>query len=182
VTSKTRIHSLALAIVLATTTYAQQAKPASASTAAIDKVLADAVARGDIPGVVAMVTDRRGIVYQGAFGVADAGSGRPMTVDTVFRIASMTKPVTSLAVMQLIEQGRLSLDDPAEKYLHRCDDGAEPHRQRRCARGEDGDARAQQRLHVCRRWARQVGDWVHDHRREQAGARKCRKPELGLAQ
>ena len=40
-----------------------------------------------------------------------------MTVDTIFRIASMTKPVTSLAVMQLVEQGRLSLDDPAEKYL-----------------------------------------------------------------
>ena len=116
-TSRTRIHTLALAIVLATTTYAQQPKPANASTAAIDKVLADAVARGDVPGVVAMVTDRRGIVYQGAFGVADASSGRPMTVDTVFRIASMTKPVTSLAAMQLIEQGRLSLDDPAEKYL-----------------------------------------------------------------
>ena len=98
---------------------AQQSAPApsSAATTAIDKVLADAVARGDVPGVVAMVTDRRGIVYQGAFGVADAASGRPMTVDTVFRIASMTKPVTSLAVMQLVEQGRLSLDDPAEKYL-----------------------------------------------------------------
>ena len=98
---------------------AQQSAFASPSntTAAIDKVLADAVARGDIPGVVAMVTDRRGIVYQGAFGVADTGTLRPITVDTVFRIASMTKPVTSLAVMQLVEQGRLSLDDPAEKYL-----------------------------------------------------------------
>ena len=97
----------------------QQQAPAgpSGAKAAIDKVLADAVARGDVPGVVAMVTDRRGILYQGAFGVADAGSGRPMTVDTMFRIASMTKPVTSLAVMQLVEQGRLSLDDPAEKYL-----------------------------------------------------------------
>jgi len=80
-------------------------------------VLAAAVARGDVPGVVAMVTDRRGTVYQGAFGVADVSSGRPMTVDAIFRIASMTKPVTSLAVMQLVEQGRLSLDDPAEKYL-----------------------------------------------------------------
>ena len=98
---------------------AQQSAPAlpSNAKAAIDKVLADAVARGDIPGVVAMVTDRRGIVYQGAFGMADTGTRRPMTVDTIFRIASMTKPVTSLAVMQLVEQGRLSLDDPAEKYL-----------------------------------------------------------------
>ena len=100
-------------------TYAQQPAPARppGATAAIDKVLADAVARGDVPGVVAMATDRRGIVYQGAFGVADARSGRPMTINTLFRIASMTKPVTSLAVMQLAEQGRLSLDDPAEKYL-----------------------------------------------------------------
>jgi CubicO group peptidase (beta-lactamase class C family) len=98
---------------------ARQSAPTSRSnaTTAIDKVLADAVARGDVPGVVAMVTDRRGIVYQGAFGVADVSSGRPMAVDTMFRIASMTKPVTSLAVMQLVEQGRLSLDDPAEKYL-----------------------------------------------------------------
>jgi CubicO group peptidase (beta-lactamase class C family) len=80
-------------------------------------VLAGAVARGDVPGIVAMATDRRGIVYQGAFGVADAGNKRPMTVDTIFRIASMTKPITSLAVMQLVEQGRLALDDPAVKYL-----------------------------------------------------------------
>ena len=98
-------------------THSQESAASRASTSAIDKVLADAVARGDVPGVVAMVTDRHGIVYQGAFGVADSASGRPMTVDTMFRIASMTKPVTSLAVMQLVEQGRLSLDDPAEKYL-----------------------------------------------------------------
>ena len=112
-----RVVVAALAIILAATTYAQQPAPASKATAAIDTVLAGAVARGDVPGVVAMATDRRGVLYQGAFGVADAGSGRPMAVDAVFRIASMTKPITSLAVMQLAEQGRLSLDDPAEKYL-----------------------------------------------------------------
>ena len=114
-----RIPVLVAAMTLAAATYAQQPIPSRASgpAAAIDKVLSDAVARGDIPGVVAMVTDRRGIVYQGAFGVADAGTGRPMTIDTVFRIASMTKPVTSLAVMQLVEQGKLNLDDRAEKYL-----------------------------------------------------------------
>jgi methyl acetate hydrolase len=114
---RVRFAAAALAIVLATTTFARQSAPARPSAAAIDKVLADAVARGDVPGVVAMATDRRGILYQGAFGVAEVGSGRPMAVDTVFRIASMTKPVTSLAVMQLVEQGRLRLDDPAEKYL-----------------------------------------------------------------
>jgi methyl acetate hydrolase len=114
-----RLAAAALAIIIGTATYAQQSTPPRSSrvTAGIDKVLADAVARGDVPGVVAMATDRRGVVYQGAFGVADIASGRPMTVDTIFRIASMTKPVTSLAVMQLVEQGRISLDDPAEKYL-----------------------------------------------------------------
>jgi CubicO group peptidase (beta-lactamase class C family) len=106
-----------LAAILAHTTYAQQAAPERASKASIDKALADAVARGDVPGIVAMAADRRGVVYQGAFGVADAGSRRAMTTDSIFRIASMTKPVTSLAVMQLVEQRRLSLDDPAEKYL-----------------------------------------------------------------
>ncbi len=114
---RVRFVAAALAVILATTTYAWQSELARPSAAAIDKVLAGAVARGDIPGVVAMATDRRGILYQGAFGVSDVGSARPMTVDTVFRIASMTKPVTSLAVMQLAEQGRLSLDHPAEKYL-----------------------------------------------------------------
>jgi CubicO group peptidase (beta-lactamase class C family) len=49
--------------------------------------------------------------------VADVASGRPLTSDALFRIASMTKPVTSVALMQLVEQGRIGLDDPAEKYL-----------------------------------------------------------------
>ena len=106
---------VALAFVLAAD--ARQLPAAIRPAAVIDEVLADAVARGDIPGVVAMVTDRRGILYQGAFGIADGASGRPMALNTIFRIASMTKPITSLAAMQLVEQGRLRLDDPAEKYL-----------------------------------------------------------------
>lgn len=100
---------------------AMQSRPASngarGQAASIDKVLADAVHRGDIPGVVAMAADRHGIIYQGAFGVADASDARPLTTDAIFRIASMTKPVTTVAAMQLLEQGRFSLDDPAEKYL-----------------------------------------------------------------
>ena len=79
--SSLRLLVYVLAALLATATYAWQsgpaADPARASATAIDKVLADAVARGDIPGVVAMATDRRGIMYQGAFGVAEVGSGRP---------------------------------------------------------------------------------------------------------
>src|SRR5437763_14356639 len=89
----------------------------SPANAAIDTSLRAAVERKDVPGVVALVTDRERVLYQGAFGVADVSTGRPLTQDALFRIASMTKPVTSLALMQLVEQGRLGLDDPAEKYL-----------------------------------------------------------------
>ena len=70
-----------------------------------------------MPGVVALITDRQRVLYQGAFGVADVSTGRPLTTDSMFRIASMTKPITSFALMQLVEQGRSALDDPAEKYL-----------------------------------------------------------------
>jgi CubicO group peptidase (beta-lactamase class C family) len=75
------------------------------------------VSRGDVPGVVALVVNRHGVIYQGAFGMADTASGRALTTDAIFRIASMTKPITSVAAMQLVEQGRFALDDPAGKYL-----------------------------------------------------------------
>ena len=90
---------------------------AQPSTAQIDTALRSAIDRGDVPGVVALVTDRKGVVYRGAFGVTDAASKRPMAVDSMFRIASMTKAVTSLALMQLIEQGKLGLEDRVDKYL-----------------------------------------------------------------
>jgi methyl acetate hydrolase len=67
--------------------------------------------------VVALITNRELVLYQGAFGVADVATGRALTSDALFRIASMTKPVTSVALMQLVEQGHIALDDPAEKYL-----------------------------------------------------------------
>jgi methyl acetate hydrolase len=107
------------ALSLAAVTHAVQSTPAPAlrQRPAIDKVLAGAVARGDVPGIVAMATDRNGVIYQGAFGLADVSSRRPLEVNALFRIASMTKPVTSVALMQLAEEGRLSLDDPAGKYL-----------------------------------------------------------------
>jgi CubicO group peptidase (beta-lactamase class C family) len=84
---------------------------------AIDAVLQAAVACGDVPGVVAIATDRKGVVYRGAFGVAEGAAAKPMRPDSIFRIASMTKAITSVAAMQLIEQGRIGLEDPAAKYL-----------------------------------------------------------------
>lgn len=116
-----RIVLILVAVVsLTAVTHAVQSTPAATprrQNPAIDKVLADAVARGDVPGVVAMAVDRRGVIYQGAFGLADASTGRRLEIDALFRIASMTKAVTSVAAMQLVEGGRLRLDDPADKYL-----------------------------------------------------------------
>lgn len=93
------------------------AAPERTAGAAIDDSLRGAVQRNDVPGVVALVTDRERVLYEGAFGVADVVSGRPLAQDSLFRIASMTKPITSVALMQLVEQGHLGLDEPAGKYL-----------------------------------------------------------------
>lgn len=89
----------------------------SPASVALDTSLREAVERKDVPGVVALVTDRERVLYQSAFGVADVATGRPLTADALFRIASMTKPIASVALMQLVEQGRVGLDEPAEKYL-----------------------------------------------------------------
>ena len=85
---------------------------AASPRAGIDTVLRQAVEAGDVPGVVAMAATERGVFYEGAFGTRNLSTQVPMTVDTVFRIASMTKAVTSVAAMQLVEQGRLQLDSP----------------------------------------------------------------------
>jgi len=89
----------------------------SPGSAALDASLRAAVEAKDVPGVVALVANRERVLYRGAFGVADVATGRALSEDALFRIASMTKPITSVALMQLVEQGRIGLDDPAEKYL-----------------------------------------------------------------
>ena len=78
----------------------------------IDAVLRRAVDAKDVPGVVAMAASDKGVFYEGAFGTRDLAKGPAMTLDTMFRIASMTKLVTSVAAMQLVEQGKLQLNDP----------------------------------------------------------------------
>jgi methyl acetate hydrolase len=83
----------------------------------IDQVLKAANDRGDVPGVVAMAATREGAIYQGAFGKRTLPDGAVMTADTVFWIASMTKAITSTAAMQLVEQGKLSLDAPIADVL-----------------------------------------------------------------
>ena len=76
-----------------------------------------AVAREDTAGVTALVVDRDGVLYEGAAGKLDAERNVPMSVDAIFNIASMTKPITSVAIMMLLEEGKLKLDDPVSKYI-----------------------------------------------------------------
>ena len=83
----------------------------------VDELLKAATDRGDVPGVVAMAATREGPVYQGAFGRRALPDGSAMTADTVFWIASMTKAITSTAALQLVEQGKLSLDRPIAEVL-----------------------------------------------------------------
>jgi methyl acetate hydrolase len=79
---------------------------------AIDTVLRKAIEAGRIPGVVAMAADDRGVFYEGAFGRREVARAEPMTLDSVFRIASMTKAVTGVAAMQLVEKRRIGLEQP----------------------------------------------------------------------
>jgi len=83
----------------------------------VDQLLKIATDRGDVPGVVAMAATREGPVYQAAFGKRALPDGPRMTADTVFWIASMTKAITSTAALQLVEQGKLSLDRPIAEVL-----------------------------------------------------------------
>ncbi|MBV9251717.1 MAG: beta-lactamase family protein [Acetobacteraceae bacterium] len=86
-------------------------------TAAIDRILQAAVTSGSVPGVVAAARNANGVIYQGAFGRHGVASDAPVPMDAVFRIASMTKAITATAAMQLVEQGKLSLDRPAGEIL-----------------------------------------------------------------
>ncbi len=85
---------------------------ARADKAKVDAVLNGAVTAGNVPGVVALAADDKGVLYEGAFGKRNLQTGTAMTPDTMFWIASMTKAVTSVAAMQMVEQGKLSLDKP----------------------------------------------------------------------
>ena len=86
-------------------------------SAGIDAVLQAAVDAGDVPCVVAMAADANGPIYEGAAGPRAVGEREPVTPDTMFRIASMTKMVTTTAALQQVERGTLDLDAPVDQYL-----------------------------------------------------------------
>src|SRR5687767_3132544 len=86
-------------------------------TAALSTFLADATARGDVPGAVVAVVGKDGLLYHEVFGKSSTLRNTPMAKDTIFNIASMTKAVTSVAIMMLVDEGKLKLDDEVAKYL-----------------------------------------------------------------
>jgi CubicO group peptidase (beta-lactamase class C family) len=95
----------------------EEAGMSSARLGEIAKTLNADIARGRIPGAVVAIARRGKLVYFEAFGYRDKAAGVPMTTDTIFNIASMTKPMTAVAALQFYEQGRLLMDDPVAKYF-----------------------------------------------------------------
>jgi len=101
----------ALALLLGT-----RARRLSAAVG-IEETLRAGVRSRAIPLAAAMVATASKTLYEGAVGKRDSSSGIDVTADSLFRIASMTKPVTATAAMQLVEQGKLALDEPVSKHL-----------------------------------------------------------------
>jgi CubicO group peptidase (beta-lactamase class C family) len=79
--------------------------------------LRDKVAQGKIPGAILLIQQHGKPVYHEFFGVRDVATKLPMTDDTIFRIFSLTKPITSVVAMMLIEEGKFRLEDPVSKYI-----------------------------------------------------------------
>ncbi len=96
------------------------AAPAVFSRAKLERVgdyLRNEVATGKIPGAVLLIQQHGRPVYSENFGVRDVDSKLPMSADTIFRLYSMSKPITSVAAMMLVDDGKLALDDPVSKYI-----------------------------------------------------------------
>jgi CubicO group peptidase (beta-lactamase class C family) len=83
----------------------------------LDRFMGDAISQGRIPGAVVLIARRGRVVHHRAYGLADRDSRRAMREDDVFRIYSMTKPVVSVALLMLYEEGKFQLDDPLERHI-----------------------------------------------------------------
>ncbi|HTE40994.1 MAG TPA: serine hydrolase domain-containing protein [Steroidobacteraceae bacterium] len=115
--------SMSLAAVASAGMGADNARPASISGfsherfASIPPMLQSAIAAGAFPGVVSLIWHKGKIVQCNALGMRDIEQRLPMERQTIFKIASMSKPITSVAALRLIEQGKMKLDDPIEKWV-----------------------------------------------------------------
>jgi CubicO group peptidase (beta-lactamase class C family) len=89
---------------------------ASVNAAKVDDTLRTGIAQRKIPAAVAMVASDRSVLYSGAFGTRDS-SGTAVAPDSIFQIASMTKAITTVAALQLVEQGRVKLEEPVSRHL-----------------------------------------------------------------
>lgn len=95
----------------------RSATPPPAPAPAINAAMQAMIDRQEIAGAVTLVATREGIAHLGAVGHADVAADRQMRTDAVFWIASMTKPITGVAIMMLQDEGKLSVDDPVAKYI-----------------------------------------------------------------
>ena len=133
---------LAALLVAACATTSVHAPPASSGMSssrlqALTSRIRDDVARGEYPGAVLVVVRDGKTVLSEAFGAQDPTTGAPMRPDSVFRIASMTKPVVSVAVLALVEDGKIGLGDPSLALPPRAE-GAQGRRREEGRRGDDG--------------------------------------------
>lgn len=96
---------------------AQPARAQIGNSDAMDAYLERQVRDTTVPGTVALVVDARDVLYERAFGFRDRASEVGMTNDSIFRLASMTKPIATTVIMMLVEDGKLSLDDPVSRYV-----------------------------------------------------------------
>lgn len=90
----------------------------AALAATLDPIVDAALAEGRIAGGVVLVAKNGALAYARAAGQADVDAGRAMTQDTIFRASSLTKPIVTAAVLALVEDGVIGLDDPVTRYLH----------------------------------------------------------------
>ena len=88
-----------------------------AASKAVSAALQPLVDSHCLAGAVTLVADKDKILSQNAVGYADIAAGKPMTTDALFWIASQSKPITATALMMLVDEGKLALDDPVEKHL-----------------------------------------------------------------
>ena len=122
---KSLLVSLGFLLALAANVAAQDlpaAKPAEVGLSAerLDRItdwLKADIAKGTIPGAVLLIARHGKVAYFESMGALDPETKAPMNKDAIFRIYSMSKPITSVAVMMLVEQGKISLDDPIAKYI-----------------------------------------------------------------
>jgi len=120
VAAATLAAGLALPAMTAELPHAARPEEVGLSSARLSRLsewLQGEVARGAVPGAVVIIGRRGKIAYQQAVGFRDREANAPMPEDAVFRIASMTKPIVSLGIMMLAEEGRLSLTDPVARHL-----------------------------------------------------------------